>query len=136
MDKKNHVIEILVIDDCKADREIITKYLKADTKKNINIEESDCLSTAVEKLKTKTYDVIILDLALPESDGVDTIRNIKQELNMNTPIIILTGLEDYQVGKEAFAIGIADFLIKGEINPQEIKRSIDFATYNHKLLYK
>lgn len=124
-------MRILVIDDCKEDRELISKYIKTGSK-NIIIEESDCLYDGMMRINNTTYDAILLDLALPETDGLQTIKKIKSEIKKEIPIIILTGLEDYQLGKEAFAMGIADFLIKGEVDSKALQRSITFATYNNK----
>lgn len=126
-------MKILIIDDCKEDRELIIKYLKnKEQKYPLYADECDCLGIGLNKIKNNNYDVILLDLALPESDGIQTIitiQNALEESNKDTPIIILTGLEDYKIGKEAFAMGIKDFLIKGEFGSQDIKRSLNFATY-------
>ena len=81
-------MNILVIDDCKEDRELAITYIK---KSNNNsslpvIDESNCLTDALNKINLNNYDVIILDLALPESDGIDTVKKVINkltELNKN-----------------------------------------------------
>ena len=129
-------MRILIIDDSKEDRDlVITKISKNNSIPNILTDESNCLESALEKLKDNNYDVIILDLVLPETDGLDTINAVNQFLqdnNKKTPIVILTGLEDYNLGVEAFSLGIKDFLIKDEYKHDDIARALRCATYGKK----
>lgn len=129
-------MKILVIDDSKEDREIaITRINKTNLIPDMTADESDCLKAALEKLGENEYDVIILDLALPETDGLDTINEVNKFLekeNKKTPIVILTGLEDYNLGIKAFSLGVKDFLIKDEIRHEDLTRAIKCATYGRK----
>lgn len=129
-------MHILLIDDSKEDRDLIVNLIKRmKTKYDIFVSESNCLKDALYKIKETTYDAIILDLILPESDGIDTIKTIVDNLHnydKNTPVIVLTGLEDYKVGREAFDMGIKDFLIKDEITMADLMRALNFATFNEK----
>lgn len=124
-------MDVLIIEDCKEYRELLSKNISK--KKGVKTEESGCLKDALEKIKTKKYDIILLDLSLPECDGMDTIKSIKTEVEKNkasSHIIIITGYEDYKIGKEAFDLGIKDFLIKDEINLKDILRSVEFSLLN------
>lgn len=129
-------MRILIIDDSKEDRDlVITKISKNNSIPNVIADESNCLASALEKLKNNNYDVIILDLALPETDGLDTINEVVAFLEENgkaTPIVILTGLEDYSLGAEAFSLGIKDFLMKGDYKHDDITRALRVATYGRK----
>lgn len=126
-------MKILVIDDSREDRDLAITYIhQTNSIPNVTADESNCLQNALEKIQENDYDVIILDLALPETDGIDTIKAIQQFLDnhgKNTPIIILTGLEDYALGKQAFSLGIKDFLIKDELQLNDLSRAIKCATY-------
>ena len=124
-------MKILIIEDSKTDRDLIIKHIKQINKKEFLIEECSCLKEGLEKLESFNYDAIILDLALPESDGLDTVKTIKQQLNKNnktTPIIVLTGSNDYSVGRQAWLLGIKDYLIKDEIQTKDLSRALTFAT--------
>lgn len=133
-------MKILVIDDSKEDRDLIITYIKRSSKKEtIKIDESNCLSNALEKIKINMYDVIILDLVLPESDGIETVKKIQKELKdagKIIPIIVLTGIEDYSVGRQAWSLGIKDFLIKDEIQTQDLSRALRFAAYDKNIRKK
>ncbi|KKM15056.1 hypothetical protein LCGC14_1699870, partial [marine sediment metagenome] len=125
---------ILIIDDNPADRNIIQNYInETDETTKIITEECSNLTEALSKLEKNKYDIIILDLGLPESKGIETIKIVIEHLKnirKDIPIIILTGFEDYTLGKKAFKLGIKDYLIKGETEPKELQRAISFATYD------
>ncbi len=129
-------MKVLVIDDSKEDRDIaITRINQTNLIPDMTADESDCLKAALEKLGKNEYDVIILDLVLPETDGLDTINEVNKFLeqkNKKIPIIILTGLEDYSLGIKAFSLGIKDFLIKDEVKHEDLTRAIRCATYGRK----
>lgn len=131
-------MKILIVDDSREDRELIVTYIQRSTKSkkiSTSVDQSNCLQDALDKIKVHNYDVIILDLALPESDGVQTIKAIQDALSKEekvVPIIILTGLEDYTIGKEAFALGVKEYLIKDEIGTGDVARAIKYATFNKK----
>jgi len=127
-------MKILVIDDSAEDRDLIITHIKKSTKKeNIITDESNCLNDALNKIKTNYYDVIILDLVLPESNGIETVKTVVsclKKLKKDIPIIVLTGMEDYKIGREAWLLGIKDYLIKDEIQSVDLSRALKFATYS------
>jgi DNA-binding response OmpR family regulator len=128
-------MKILVIDDSKEDRDLIINYIKKIEKADITVDECNCLERGLNKLSKNNYDAIILDLALPETDGIETIEKTLEHLdkhNKTTPVIVLTGLEDYSVGRKAWLLGIKEFLIKDEVQSKDISRALSFATINTK----
>jgi len=128
-------MKILVIDDSKEDRDLILTHVKKMNKSwNISIDECNCLRNSLEKLGSYDYDIIILDLMLPETDGIQTVEKIMEhlkKLDKQTPIVVLTNIEDYSVGRKAWSLGIKDFLIKGEIQTQDLSRALKFASNNN-----
>ena len=127
-------MKILVIDDNRADRDLIITHIKKSKKRReVIIEESNCLKDALSKMENNDYDVILLDLVLPESDGIETVKIVLSRLkewNKNIPVIVLTGMEDYKVGREAWTLGIKDYLVKDEIQSKDLSRALNFATYD------
>ncbi len=124
-------MKILVIDDSKEDRDLIINHIKKIEKSNIIVDECNCLKHGLIKLALHNYEAIILDLALPESDGIETVETTLNHLNKhnkNIPIIVLTGLEDYSIGRKAWLLGIKDYLIKDEIQTKDLSRALTFAT--------
>ena len=126
-------MKVLLIEDSKEDRDLIINYINQFEKNNIIIDECNCLKHGLTKLSSQNYDAIILDLALPESDGIETVETTLNHLgkhNKNIPVIVLTGLEDYSIGRKAWLLGIKDYLIKDEIQPKDLSRALTFATLN------
>jgi len=80
-----------VIDDSQEDRDLIITHIKKSKKRTkVETEESNCLKDALKKIKTRDYDVIILDLVLPESDGIETVKTVLstlKELKKDIPVI-------------------------------------------------
>lgn len=125
-------MKILLIDDSKEDRDLFINHLKK-IEKNIEIDECDCLDKGLKHLSSFNYDAVILDLALPETDGLETVQTTIDHLdkhNKNTPVIVLTGLEDYSVGRKAWMLGIKEYLIKDEVQAKDLLRALTFATIN------
>ncbi len=129
-------MKILIIDDNKAYRDIITHFIKQlKTREPIEIKECCNLEKALKQLKNNDYSVIILDLNLPKSNGLETVKIVIEylkKIEKNIPIIVLTEVEDFAIGREAWKLGIKDFLIKDEIQPEDLARSLNFANYNNK----
>ena len=122
-------MKILVIDDSKEDRDLIINYIKK-IEIDIIVDECNCLKNGLIQLASFNYDAVILDLALPETDGIETIEKTLKHLdkhNKNTPVIVLTGLEDYSVGRKAWMLGIKEYLIKDEVQSKDISRALTFA---------
>lgn len=127
-------MNILIIDDSKEDRDLIITYLqKSKNSPTTQVDESNCLIEALKKIEVNSYDVLLLDLALPETDGLQTIQAVMaklKETNKNIPVVILTGFEDYTLGRKAFSLGIKNFLIKDEMSSRDIERALTMATYD------
>jgi two-component system sensor histidine kinase UhpB len=128
-------MKILLIDDSKEDRDLVINYLKKieNDIKLEKIDECNCLEDGLKKLSEFNYDAVILDLSLPEMDGIETVQTTIDHLdkhNKNTPVIVLTGLEDYSVGRKAWMLGIKEYLIKDEVESKDLSRALTFATLN------
>ncbi|MES2140583.1 MAG: response regulator [Bacteroidota bacterium] len=126
-------IKILVIEDNAGDARLINIYLKEFYGDKFIFSSVDYLSKGLELLSKETFDIIILDLTLPDSNGLDTFKKI-YEHSPKTPIIVLTGLEDESIGLNAMKLGAQDFLEKGLISGKELSRSINYSIQRFKLL--
>ncbi|MGZ6522967.1 MAG: response regulator, partial [Bacteroidia bacterium] len=94
---------------------MIEEYLQEIYEDNYSLVTCDYLKKAIDALDKKTFDVIIMDLSLPDSTGLDTFISIFNR-DPESPIIILTGLNDESVGIKAVKLGAQDFLIKNNVN--------------------
>lgn len=116
----------MLIEDDAEDAELITEMLLVSKNKKFKIDCIDRLAKCSEKLKEKKFDVILIDLGLPDSQGLETFVKVN-EMSPNIPVIVLTGLLDEEVGNNAVQLGAQDYLVKGEVNEVLLKRSIMYS---------
>lgn len=133
-------IKILLIEDSEDDyiltREIleeITTTFPAKTSARYVLDWRRSIADANEARKDTSWDVILLDLGLPDGSGLECLDKVK-EIFPSVPVLVLTGNADYQIGRTAVQKGAQDFLVKGEFSPQVLERSISYAIDRQKIL--
>jgi len=120
-------INLLLVDDDMTDRQMIIKSLAGFFHGvQFNIETAATLAEATERLDSNKYDIVLLDLSLPDSGGIDTIQKL-QNINSNIPIVVLTGLLDEEMGLRAIKQGVDDYLVKGKFSDDGLIRAIRYA---------
>lgn len=115
----------LIIDDNSADRRLLSIHLEGIYKEN-TIFEAETLDEAVGLVNKEEWDIIFLDLGLPDSEGINTIRTMIISFQ-DIPVIVLTGNEDLELARYSLRIGAADFLEKDHLNQVLLEKSIIFA---------
>lgn len=125
-------IKILVVEDAPGDVFLIKFYLEELDPEGYEIESVDNLKEAHEKIERNAFDVILLDLHLPDSEGMVTLTNTVEKYP-DEVYIVLTGLSDEKVGVEAVKNGAQDFLVKGKITSVSLDSSIKFSYQRAKL---
>ena len=119
-------IKILLIEDNKEDAVIIREMLKETSNISFELKHVDRLKTGFESLFNDLFDVLLLDLNLPDSWGFDTfIRTYDQVPEL--PIVIMSGFDDEDIAVKAVREGAQDYLIKGQIDGRLLARSISYA---------
>lgn len=126
-------LKILLVEDNPADLRLIEIYLKASSLRIIKIGKTRSLQEALKELDEEEYDIILLDLSLPDSSGLETFSSIHSKV-FETPIIVLTGLEDENMALTTVKLGAQDFLTKGKIDAKTLHRSINYSIERAKLL--
>ena len=126
MIKDSLPLSILIIEDNLGDFVLLEDHLleKFDA---IRIFQEESFDAAILKIKsTQKIDVILLDLVLPFIQGEALVEKI-QEFSGDIPIIILTGYTDIDLARKILSLGISDFLIKDEITPEILYKSIIYS---------
>jgi signal transduction histidine kinase len=125
-------IKILLIEDNPADARLIQVLLTEveGLKYKMCIEQS--LTNGKKKLGKGKFDIVLTDLGLPDSHGLDTVNSLL-ELSLEVPIIVFTGLHDEKIGIDAVQSGAQDYLIKGEIDGNGLFRSIRYSIERNKM---
>ena len=91
-----------------------------------DVKYADRLEVAMEYVGQNEADVILLDLGLPDSQGLDTLKRFYAEVP-ELPIVVLTGLNDEMIGAQAVNEGAQDYLIKGQVDAHLLRRTIRYA---------
>ncbi|WP_243374690.1 EAL domain-containing protein [Geotalea sp. SG265] len=124
-------IKILLIEDNPLDSALIEEMLAEREAAHFSVTPVGRLAHGIKALAEGSFHVVLLDLGLPDSQGLDTLARI-QEKNAETPVILLTGLDDEGMGLEAVEKGAQDYLVKGQFNAGMLTRSIRYAIHRKK----
>jgi diguanylate cyclase (GGDEF)-like protein len=118
-------MNILMVEDNTQDAELLAATLRRANGKT-SIERAKTLAEACHRVRRTDYDAVILDLGLPDSAGLSTLRRL-QGANDCVPIVVMSGRDDDELAKEAVHSGAEDYMVKGDRDVDEILRTIDFA---------
>lgn len=119
-------LKVLVIEDNEGDALLMKFYLGESTTHKFVFHHALNMSQAFEKMESLDPDIILMDLNLPDSTGLETIKRFIERFP-NKLIIVLTGLVDEKTGLEAVRYGAQDFLVKGKFDSKVLVSSIIFA---------
>jgi PAS domain S-box-containing protein len=124
---------ILLVEDNEGDVRIIKEMLKEQSCMIFNITLAGSLNEAIQKLSGFAFDTILLDLGLPDSFGFETFRKLNVLYPRINAIIILTGLDDTEVGLKAVYQGAQDYIIKGKLDSDKLIKSIVYSNERNRL---
>lgn len=126
------VISVLLVEDNNGDARLVQEALTESSRVAFRIERSDRLSAATARLGKEVFDVILLDLTLPDSWGLDTFLKVR-EVAPQTPVMVLTGHDDETLGMMAVQQGAQEYLVKGQASGPLIVRCLRYAIERHRL---
>ncbi len=119
-------IRVLLIEDNPADAHLIRLMLLDAEHDLFEIEHLDRVSRALDRLGRGGIDIVLSDLSLPDSQGLETFSRLHNAAPQ-VPIIVLSGLSDTMVAVDAVHKGAQDFLVKGRVDGQLLARAIRYA---------
>lgn len=119
-------LRILAVEDNPADYRLLKEYLKEGLGASFEVKQAENFEEAHKLFASVNFDVIFLDLNLPDSRGLEGLEKIAA-LEMNAAVIVLTGLNDKETGLQAIKKHAADYLVKGQINANILARTIRYA---------
>ncbi len=125
-------LKILLIEDNPADVVLLREMLKIERSAAIEIVSVENLSEGIRFLSQQRVDVILLDLSLPDSTGIETFRRLQKKVEQ-IPVIILSGFSDEKTALDSVREGAQDYLVKGEIDGNSLRRSIRYAIERTKI---
>ena len=123
-------LHILLVEDNPGDADLIKETLADSTLFHFRFTGVARMSEALVVLTRETVDLILLDLNLPDSNGIATVREINEKA-LDIPIVVLTGTDDPQLGVEAIKAGAQDYLVKGKVTVGIFERVLRYALERH-----
>ncbi|MBW4641523.1 MAG: response regulator [Goleter apudmare HA4340-LM2] len=121
-----NMIKVLLVEDNPGDVLLLQEFLKDVTTALVELMPTEQLDEALNCLVNQTFDVILLDLSLPDSQGLETFIKAHQQAPA-TPIIVLTGIDDENLALGAMQAGAQDYLVKGQVTGDLLVRSMRYA---------
>ena len=132
MKKKIHVLSI---EDNPGDAFLLEELLSEDGDFDFIITQTGTLREATALLENKEYDIILLDLGLPDSKGLSGLQSLL-DMEVNPPIVVITGLNNKETGRQAVELGAQSYMIKGEFGSTSIVQTILYSIDRTKFLKK
>lgn len=126
-------LHALLVEDSLTDAHLFQHIFFLSATGDWHLVHVERLSEAIAMCQTQSFDVAILDLQLPDSEGLDTIAQFNQAVP-NVPIIILTMVDDEELATQAMAQGAQDYLVKDQVTMQLLRRSIRYALGRSQIL--
>ncbi|BDZ71604.1 PAS domain-containing response regulator [Methanobacterium petrolearium] len=131
----NNEIKVLLVEDNPGDTALIREMFLEIPKISFNVSQAENLKDALDAAHHNHFDIILLDLHLPDSHGTRTFTSV-QQVAPHIPIIILTGLEDEEFGIKLVGEGAQDYLVKGQVDSLILARSIKYSIERKHILSK
>lgn len=128
----NSPVHALVVEDNPADAFLQKMALRNILPVEFDVRCTSMLSEACGLLRDGRFDVILLDLGLPDSCGLETLSRVRAA-DPVTAIVVLTGASDYDLAPQALDVGAQDFLLKSDVNSDTLHRTIQQAVHRKKL---
>ena len=118
-------MSLLLVEDDRGDA-LLVEELIADADVDADMVWAQSMADAEREIASARPDCILLDLHLPDASGVRALQRFA-EVDASIPIVVLTGLTDEHFGNSAVASGAQDYLVKGRVDPETLRRALHYA---------
>jgi PAS domain S-box-containing protein len=127
-------MKVLVIEDNPADARHIQEMLKAGPRGLLEVDLVTVakLGLGLAALRERSWDVLLLDLCLPDSRGLETLASALETAADRLPVVVLTGIEDENLAVEAVRRGAQDFLVKAGLTPELLTRTLRYTVERYR----
>jgi diguanylate cyclase (GGDEF)-like protein len=120
------VLSVLLVEDSRTDAELMEAMLGRSTAARFEVAVVETLAAGLEALSRRAPDVVLLDLILPDSEGLGTFRSVRNR-SPRVPVVVVTGLQEEGLGPAAVQQGAQDFLSKGHLTEARLAETLLYA---------
>jgi len=124
-------MHLLLIEDNEDDAELIHQALCEESTDSITLNWADRLETGVLKLAECPVDAVLVDLSLPDSQGLEILDRVRAQAP-DAPVIVMTGLDNDVMAEESLLRGAQDYLVKGRLTGDALRRAIRYSMGRHR----
>jgi diguanylate cyclase (GGDEF)-like protein len=127
-------LSFLIVDDDEDDR-IMVRLLLGQPRAGGEVVwvQRESLDDALAALRATSYDCALIDYRLPDGTAEDLVRTLRSEGTNDTPIVVLTGLDDESTAAKLMKLGVEDYLVKDEIDTNTLVKSIWYSIERHRI---
>ncbi|WP_251343654.1 ATP-binding response regulator [Haloplanus halophilus] len=133
-------LDVLLVEDNEGDARLIRHHLRTNTSSVFeppNITHVESLPAALDRLAEGDFDLVLLDLGLSDSRGIETLERLNERIESDDdvsrlPVVVLTGLTDDETALKAIQEGAQDYLLKGDLDGALLERAIRYAMERHR----
>ena len=125
-------IAVLLVEDSSGDARLVQEMLSEATVAVFELTHAERLDEALDLVAKSSFDVVLLDLDLPDSQGPNTFLKLQAHAT-DVPVVVLSGLDDETIAVTAIRAGAQDYLIKGQIDSHLLSRALRYAIERHRL---
>jgi diguanylate cyclase (GGDEF)-like protein/PAS domain S-box-containing protein len=117
---------LLMVEDNPGDSRSLREMLNEQGSHNTDLTHVECMSDAEKHLAERAVDIVLLDLGLPDAQGLTAVRRTRA-VAPRVPMVVLTGLDDESLAAQALQEGAQDYLIKGQVDARGLRRAMRYA---------
>ncbi|SFD92116.1 PAS domain S-box-containing protein/diguanylate cyclase (GGDEF) domain-containing protein [Thiohalospira halophila DSM 15071] len=125
-------LSVLLVEDNPADAQLVRDLLEAIEETTFTVTTVHRLAEAQQKADEAAFDVVLLDMGLPDSEGLVTVQAFRGGPGSHLPLVVMTGREEAHLGREALRFGSQDFLRKQDLAPPMLERILLYAVERHR----
>jgi diguanylate cyclase (GGDEF)-like protein len=125
-DPSEPALRVLLAEDAESDARLLEDMLRRATLARYSVRRVGTLRQAIEACAEEVFDVLLVDLGLPDSFGIDTLQALVTQIGP-VPIVVLTGHDDTATAVAAVRHGAQDYLVKGSLQPRQVELSLLYA---------
>jgi len=119
-------LRVLLVEDNPGDVRLMQEYLKDGIDGSFELETAADCAAAAKRMAGGNLDVVLVDLQLPDSSGLQTFQRLHQA-RPDLPIVVMTGLDDRALSRNAVEAGAQDYLVKGQVTGEVVTRVLRYA---------
>jgi len=125
-------MKVLIIDDDEVDRMSIMRAMQ-QASTPVSLAQADTAEAGLILARQTAFDVVLLDYRLPDRDGIEVLKELQHLGTRHTTVVMLSHQDDLALAQQAIGAGAQDFLLKEEVNPRRLLRTVYQAQQRHGL---